>query len=90
MYMVEAGVGGTALPQLGCPPAGHRVLAVRPLIDPVVDREVGLVRAAAATPGAALLALQDIVVRCMQGSAPPGLSPLEPPPAGGGRPVTPP
>lgn len=89
MNMVEAGVGVTALPALGCPPPDHRVLAVRPLVEPVVDREVGLLRAGTATPSAALLALQDIVVRCMQGSAPPGVSPLGPP-AAGVSPLTPP
>lgn len=73
--MVEAGVGITALPVLGCPPPAHKVLAVRPLIDPLVDREIGLLRAAGAEPNAWLATLQEIVTHCLMGSTVPGVTP---------------
>ncbi|PZW37729.1 LysR family transcriptional regulator [Humitalea rosea] len=75
MDMVEAGVGVTALPALGCPAPDHRLLTTRPLVAPVVDRDVGILRAAAATPSAAMLALQEIVMECVAGSALPGMTP---------------
>jgi LysR family carnitine catabolism transcriptional activator len=78
LNMVAAGAGVTALPALGCPPASHRQLAVRPLIDPVVEREVGIVRSATGEPSAATLALQDISIRCMTQSRLPGLVPQNP------------
>ncbi|WP_431285125.1 LysR family transcriptional regulator [Humitalea sp. 24SJ18S-53] len=73
MSMVEAGVGVTALPALGCPPADHKGLAVRPLTDPVVEREVGILRAAAAAPTDGILALQEIILECVARSTLPGI-----------------
>jgi LysR family carnitine catabolism transcriptional activator len=79
LNMVAGGAGVTALPMLGCPSPNHKVLAVRPLTEPVVDREVGLIHSTAREVGArevapALLALQDIVLRSLAASRLPGLS----------------
>ncbi len=74
LKMVAGGAGVTALPVLSCPPPTHKALAVRPLTDPVVDREVGVIRAAAREAAPAMLALQEIATRCMLESRHPGLA----------------
>jgi DNA-binding transcriptional LysR family regulator len=75
MNMVAGGAGVAALPMLGCPPASHRVLAVRPLTDPPVDRELGVLRSARREAAPATLALEAIAVRCMAASRLAGLTP---------------
>jgi DNA-binding transcriptional LysR family regulator len=40
--MVEAGIGVAAVPQLAMPGSAHRHLMAIPLVDPVVQRELGL------------------------------------------------
>ncbi|MFC7557454.1 LysR substrate-binding domain-containing protein [Pseudoroseomonas wenyumeiae] len=57
--MVEAGIGVTAIPALGCPARDHKSLCSRDLVEPVVDRELGILRAAHTAPGTAMLALQE-------------------------------
>ncbi|EMA1803005.1 LysR family transcriptional regulator, partial [Cronobacter turicensis] len=42
--MVEAGIGIAAVPAMAMPAAGHSVLVPLRLIDPVVTRNVGLIR----------------------------------------------
>jgi DNA-binding transcriptional LysR family regulator len=74
LNIVAAGNGVTALPALGCPPANHKSLAVRPLTEPVVDREVGVIRPTQRELSPVALALQDIAVCCMIGSRLPGLA----------------
>ncbi|MGG5823925.1 hypothetical protein [Falsiroseomonas sp. HW251] len=73
--MVASGAGVAALPVLGCPAPGFRTLAVRPLTDPVVEREVGLIRAAARDATPAVIALQEIAIGSMRRQRHPGLTP---------------
>jgi DNA-binding transcriptional LysR family regulator len=47
--LVEAGLGVAAVPQLAVPTGDHPVLAVRPLIEPVVTRTMGIIRRRGAT-----------------------------------------
>ena len=42
--LVEAGLGVAAVPKLAAPTGRHPVLVVRPLVDPVVTRIMGLIR----------------------------------------------
>lgn len=47
--MVEAGLGIAAVPSMALPEGGHPLLVQRPLIDPVVKRQVGIIKKAART-----------------------------------------
>ncbi|WP_297206882.1 LysR family transcriptional regulator [uncultured Pluralibacter sp.] len=47
MGMVEAGLGIAAVPSMALPAAGHPLLVQRPLVEPVVKRQVGLIKRAA-------------------------------------------
>jgi DNA-binding transcriptional LysR family regulator len=71
--MVVAGLGVAALPAAGCPSPDHPVLASRPLVEPVIDREVGLLRAAERAPTSAMLAMQALVFEVVAGQRQPGL-----------------
>jgi DNA-binding transcriptional LysR family regulator len=73
LTMVEAGVGITALPALGCPSPDHRILTVLPLANPVVDREVGLILPATVGLTVPVLALKQVIIGCMIRQAVPGL-----------------
>lgn len=42
--LVEAGLGVAAVPQLAVPTGEHPVLVVRPLVDPVVTRIMGIIK----------------------------------------------
>jgi len=42
--LVEAGLGVAAVPQLAAPTTEHAVLVVRPLVEPVVTRMVGIIQ----------------------------------------------
>jgi DNA-binding transcriptional LysR family regulator len=42
--LVETGLGVAAVPQLAVPSGHHPVLVVRPLIEPVVTRTMGVIR----------------------------------------------
>jgi len=42
--LVEAGLGVAAVPKLAAPTGRHPVLVVRPLVDPVVTRIMGIIR----------------------------------------------
>ena len=42
--LVEAGLGVAAVPELAAPTGPHAILVVRPLIDPVVTRIMGIIR----------------------------------------------
>jgi DNA-binding transcriptional LysR family regulator len=42
--LVEAGLGVAAVPQLAVPTGQHAVLVVRPLVEPVVTRVMGIIR----------------------------------------------
>ena len=52
--LVEAGLGVAAVPQLAVPTGQHAVLVVRPLVEPVVTRIMGIIRrhGAALSPAA--------------------------------------
>jgi DNA-binding transcriptional LysR family regulator len=75
--MVEAGVGVTAIPALGCPAGDHRSLCSRELVEPVVDRELGILRAAHAAPGTAMLALQELITGCVARCGIAGIVPVK-------------
>jgi len=47
--LVEAGLGVAAVPQLAVPTGQHAVLVVRPLVEPVVTRIMGILRRHGAT-----------------------------------------
>lgn len=47
--LVEAGLGVAAVPRLAVPTGQHPVLAVRPLVEPVVTRVIGIIRRHGAT-----------------------------------------
>jgi DNA-binding transcriptional LysR family regulator len=47
--LVEAGLGVAAVPQLAAPTGRHPVLVVRPLVEPVVTRIMGIIRRHGAT-----------------------------------------
>ena len=47
--LVEAGLGVAAVPQLAVPTGQHPVLIVRPLVEPVVTRIMGIIRRHGAT-----------------------------------------
>ncbi|SEQ64725.1 LysR substrate binding domain-containing protein [Pseudomonas lutea] len=55
--MVEAGLGIAAVPAMALPAGHHPVLTSVPLIDPVVERHVGIIkrRGRALSPAAAAL-----------------------------------
>lgn len=42
--LVEAGLGVAAVPSLAMPPDGHSTLISVPLVEPVINRTVGLIR----------------------------------------------
>ena len=42
--LVEAGLGVAAVPRLAAPTGHHPVLVVRPLVEPVVTRIMGIIR----------------------------------------------
>jgi DNA-binding transcriptional LysR family regulator len=74
--MVEAGMGVTAIPALGCPARDHKSLCSRDLVEPVVDRELGILRAAHAAPGTAMLALQELIIGCVARCKEAGIVPV--------------
>jgi len=74
MKMVEAGVGVTALPMLGAPKHDHPSLTVRPLVNPVIEREVGIVQAATAGSTAAIRAFEEITIACVAHCQLPGIT----------------
>jgi len=59
--MVEAGIGVAALPSAACPAPDHRTLTSRPLIDPIVTRQIGFLHLAARPPTTAMLAMQAVI-----------------------------
>lgn len=71
--MVEAGVGITALPLMGCPAPDHRTLTSRTLSGPTVEREVGLLRDTSRQPTAAMLAIEALIAAHVAGLSVPGL-----------------
>ena len=77
MGMVEAGIGVTALPATGCPAPDHPTLTSRPLSDPVVAREVGLLRAASRPPSSAMLAMQALILEVAGGRLRAGVERIE-------------
>lgn len=74
LKMVEAGVGVTALPMLGAPKHDHPSLTVRPLVNPVIEREVGIVQPAAAGSTAAIRAFEEITTACVAHCQQPGIT----------------
>jgi DNA-binding transcriptional LysR family regulator len=42
--LVEAGLGVAAVPRLAAPTGHHPVLVVRPLVEPIVTRIMGIIR----------------------------------------------
>jgi DNA-binding transcriptional LysR family regulator len=59
--LVEAGLGVAAVPALAVPVAGHPVLAVRPLVGPVVVRTMGIIRRRGAALSPAARQFHDIL-----------------------------
>lgn len=74
LKMVEAGVGVTALPALGCPRPDHPTLTVRTLASPEIDREVGLVQVATSVPTAGVRTLVEIAMDCVAACQVPGIT----------------
>lgn len=74
LKMVEAGVGVTALPILGCPRPDHGSLTVRSLEGPVIDREVGILQSATLIPTAAIRAFEEITTACVGRCQLPGIA----------------
>lgn len=61
--MVEAGIGVAAVPQLAMPGSGHKHLVGVPLVDPVVERELGLLTKQGRSLTPAAKALFDLLVQ---------------------------
>ena len=59
--LVEAGLGVAAVPKLAAPSGPHAVLAVRPLVDPVVTRIMGIIRRHGSTLSPAALQFHRIL-----------------------------
>ena len=82
--LVEAGLGVAAVPALAMPPADHPVLVSVPLVDPVVRRQVGLIRrrgrvlSPAAQPLHDLLAAMKLPRRAAAGAQSLGGHPMGP------------
>jgi len=74
LRMVEAGVGVTALPVLGCPRPEHEGLTVRALTNPAVEREVGILQSSSAVPPASVRALEEIAIECVGQCRLPGIA----------------
>ena len=74
LKMVEAGVGVTALPMLGAPKHDHPSLTVRPLVNPVIEREVGIVQSATAGSTPAIRAFEEITITCIAHCQLPGIA----------------
>ncbi len=66
LNMVAGGAGIAALPVLGCPSKRHPTLVTRPLTDPVVEREVGLIHASEREVSPVLQALHGIAKECLR------------------------
>ena len=73
LKMVEQGVGVTALPVLGCPRPDHESLTVRPLTNPTIEREVGLLRSSASVPTASVRAIEEVTIECVGRCRLPGI-----------------
>ena len=74
LKMVEAGVGVTALPMLGAPKHDHPSLTVRPLVNPMIEREVGIVQSATAGSTPAIRAFEEITITCIAHCQLPGIA----------------
>ena len=59
--LVEAGLGVAAVPKLAAPSGPHAVLVVRPLVDPVVTRIMGIIRRHGSTLSPAALQFHRIL-----------------------------
>jgi DNA-binding transcriptional LysR family regulator len=73
--MVEAGVGVTALPVLGCPTQDHRVLTSRVLAEPAVYRDVGILRDMSRPATAGILAVEALTLEHVAGRSIAGIDP---------------
>jgi DNA-binding transcriptional LysR family regulator len=60
--LVEAGLGVAAVPKLAVPTGRHAVLAVRPLVEPVVTRIMGIIRRHGATLSPAAQPFHDMLM----------------------------
>ncbi|GGJ05490.1 LysR family transcriptional regulator [Neoroseomonas lacus] len=74
LKMVEAGVGVTALPMLGGPKPDHPNLTMRPLADPVIEREVGILQSSAFVPTAGMRVFEEIMCACIRHCELPGIA----------------
>jgi DNA-binding transcriptional LysR family regulator len=59
--LVEAGLGVAAVPQLAMPGSNHPLLVAVPLVEPTVERTLGIVRRHGRTLSPAALALYELV-----------------------------
>ena len=59
--MVEAGLGVAAVPQLAAPGSGHPTMTTVALVDPVVTRQIGLIRRRGRSLSPAAQQLYDLV-----------------------------
>jgi DNA-binding transcriptional LysR family regulator len=60
--LVEAGLGVAAVPKLAAPAGPHAILRVRPLVDPVVTRIMGIIRRHGSTLSPAALQFHRILM----------------------------
>lgn len=66
--LVEAGLGVAPVPRLALPPRGHPVLMARPLDQPMVEREIGVLLRHGAVPGAAARVLLGMLEARLAGA----------------------
>lgn len=75
--LVESGLGVTVLPSMLCPAPTNSAFAVRPLVRPLVSRQLGLVFPADKEPSFAARALAEVVHQSVIASSlqtPPGVT----------------
>jgi DNA-binding transcriptional LysR family regulator len=63
--ILEAGLGVTALPALGAPPGRNQRLVYRPLVEPVVEREISLIRRRDRTLSHPAVALSEMLAEAI-------------------------
>lgn len=64
--MVEAGLGVAAVPSMAFPEGGHPLLVQKPLIEPVIKRQVGLIKKAGSTLSPLASELETIITGLFQ------------------------
>lgn len=78
--LVEYGLGVTVLPSMLCPAPSNSAFAVRPLIDPTVTRQLGIVFPGGKQPSPSARALADVIREAVQSErlcTPPGVAKIQ-------------